>query len=73
MGENLGTNDMTADVANIWRENSIQSFLAAHRHGARFVEMDVQVTTLHLEIGRDVTCLVSDPGDKRWRSRHLAR
>jgi len=45
MGENLLNDHEPLNLPNLWRENSIKSFLKAHQHGARFVEMDVQVTS----------------------------
>lgn len=45
MGENLW-NDGDGDILNLpnlWRENTVKSFLKAHQHGATFVEFDVQV------------------------------
>eukprot|EP00210_Caulerpa_lentillifera_P007477 g7144.t1 len=44
MGENLITDQDMFQAANLWRENTITSFLKAQQHGASFVEMDVQVT-----------------------------
>lgn len=45
MGENLwnDTDDEPLNLPNLWRENTVKSFLKAHQYGATFVEFDVQV------------------------------
>ncbi|GMH45934.1 hypothetical protein BSKO_13898 [Bryopsis sp. KO-2023] len=44
MGENLWNDDDPLNLPNLWRENTIKSFLKACQYGITFVEFDVQVT-----------------------------
>lgn len=43
MGENLWNDLEPLNLPNLWRENTIKSFLKSRQHGATFVEFDVQV------------------------------
>lgn len=44
MGENLWNDHNIFHLPNMWRENTIKSFLKAKDFGVNFVELDVQVT-----------------------------